>query len=348
MTSFKKKVYKGLPVKVLVRKPRYYYQDILKAFDEKQTCAINLVEFEGVEYEVGEYFVLIKDKMLWNRKMCYETKRCFAPNGNEYLVIVDDKIEKMKGCLDGVYDDGVGRSYVAFVKRDDFILTTNKDEVAGYYYGGEVNVLAHEVKNYIELNFTDDENLAEYSLGDDNYIYVSLGQSAKLLLKDYVSFDFVPENPYFGYEIRCMAKVIPSDATGTRKLFVFDNGDWFGTSGGKLCFYNYVSADEALSANQCYWVKLSEVFVNGGYVLRIGYVEDNGYTYEELLDDSLWTSVSVELEGSYLANNVCLKSLGSDDGSSVSWSGKIGLKDTRIDFISNGNSEAKWLASVKV
>lgn len=346
MTVFNKKAYKGLPVKILVCKPKYYYQDIVEIFNESQTKGIGLVRFEGIDYEVGNYWVKTKDKLLWNRKMSYGAKKCLALWGKKYLVVVDGEIEKLDGCLEN-RDDGEATKLQLYVKKDDFILCEGECLKDGYSWGGEVEILEHEVCSYWAMNYCEANDKISYSKGDNGKIWCSLNPNGMLVSKSPVDFRFISDMPFFGYEINCTAKIRLNDLNGYRKLFVFNDGAWLGCNSGKLTFYNKITADSKLVAEVDYWISLSEVYQNGAYVLRISYIEDNGYEENDIPDKSLWVNKEISLEDSYF-RNVEFLSLGRDDSNNYSWQGNFELDSVEIKFVSNGISETKWKAIDKI
>ena len=78
MTKIKKKVAKGLPVGIKVRKPRYYYQDFLETYNENTTKEINITPFEGLNCSYNENLTF-EEKELWNYKTSPYMERCLAP-----------------------------------------------------------------------------------------------------------------------------------------------------------------------------------------------------------------------------------------------------------------------------
>lgn len=67
MTTFNKKVFKGLPAAIRVRKPRYYYQDMVVQEGASTTINLDIVEYPGVPHKVYEKVVAFEDTSLWNR-----------------------------------------------------------------------------------------------------------------------------------------------------------------------------------------------------------------------------------------------------------------------------------------
>ena len=79
MKKITKKVAKGLPIGIRVRKPRYYYQDITDIYNTSTTKNIDLVEFEGLDYENTYSTLTFKNKKLWNNKQYNGSIRALAP-----------------------------------------------------------------------------------------------------------------------------------------------------------------------------------------------------------------------------------------------------------------------------
>jgi hypothetical protein len=67
MTTFNKKAFKGLPAAIRVRKPRYYYQDLVIKNATESVINVDLVKYPGVPYKVYEKVVDIDEATLWNR-----------------------------------------------------------------------------------------------------------------------------------------------------------------------------------------------------------------------------------------------------------------------------------------
>ena len=78
MARIKKKVAKGLPVGIKVRKPRYYYQDFLETYNENTTKEINITPFEGLDCSYNENLTF-EEKELWNYKTSPYMERALAP-----------------------------------------------------------------------------------------------------------------------------------------------------------------------------------------------------------------------------------------------------------------------------
>ena len=156
MTQISKKAYKGLPVGVKVRKPRYYYQDIItvpEIIDNKAYINLNLVKFVGVDYSFNNRMVTIEEKLLWNGYTFNSMSRVLAPSGEDYLTSIDDSVISAKGCLDGVNDVDNEVTYSAFVKNDEILLSESDDDREGYSWIGYVTVPQHEVKDVYKVNY---------------------------------------------------------------------------------------------------------------------------------------------------------------------------------------------------
>ena len=87
MTTFNKKAFKGLPTAIRVRKPRYYYRDIIEAYNEDTTKDVFLREFEGLDTEVSLGTIKFNEKKLWNDKTFKGGVKVLAPyvDGVNYL-----------------------------------------------------------------------------------------------------------------------------------------------------------------------------------------------------------------------------------------------------------------------
>lgn len=155
MTAFNKKIFKGLPVGIKVRKPRYYYQDFVETYTENTTKDINLTKFEGVNYEIDKYFINFESKVLWNRNLSPEFKAALVPYGlgEEYITTEQSLKYNVVGSpvvVDGVASGFSGSKYIqipnAFKPANEswefvlkLTLTTNTKQqrlagcVGGYY-----------------------------------------------------------------------------------------------------------------------------------------------------------------------------------------------------------------------
>jgi hypothetical protein len=89
MKKITKKVAKGLPVSIRVRKPRYYYQDIDGVYTEDVTHSLEFTKFEGIDYVVNDSFVEFEGKELWNREKSPKYSGLLAPydNGQPYVAV---------------------------------------------------------------------------------------------------------------------------------------------------------------------------------------------------------------------------------------------------------------------
>ncbi len=117
MIKFEKKIVKGLTTGIKIRKPRYYYQDIVEVFDENATKNIELVKFEGLDYESSRKIVKFREKMLWNETISPETIKILAPNDgySEYLAKSDFLVYDIVGnptISNNVVSGFSGSSYI--------------------------------------------------------------------------------------------------------------------------------------------------------------------------------------------------------------------------------------------
>lgn len=86
MTTFNKKAPRGTTTAIRIRKPRYYYQDIVDKYFEDTTKNIELTKFEGLDYDVKESFITFKNKTLWNNVLSPLHSSLLAP-------YIEDKAE---------------------------------------------------------------------------------------------------------------------------------------------------------------------------------------------------------------------------------------------------------------
>ncbi len=146
MTTINKKTFKGLTTGIKVRKPRYYYQDIVETYAEDSVRNIELKKFEGLEYDVNQRVINFKEKVLWNNTISPNIMRVLAPydNGTRYLAstLLEDgesNVFELKGCL--FEDDGyLPLSLSAFCGNGDVLLSTSDNDKNGYAWGGKVYI----------------------------------------------------------------------------------------------------------------------------------------------------------------------------------------------------------------
>lgn len=117
MTTFNKKAFKGLPTGIKVRKPRYYYQDIVEVFDENSTKDLTLTEFEGLDYDFAGGLISFKGKELWNRIAAPDFEGFLVPYGlgEEYITTKKGLKYNVVGSpvvVDGVASGFSGSSYI--------------------------------------------------------------------------------------------------------------------------------------------------------------------------------------------------------------------------------------------
>ena len=118
MRKITKKVAKGLPVSIRVRKPRYYYQDIDGVYNEDATQDLELTKFEGLDYEINDSFVEFEAKKLWNREKSPKYSGLLAPydNGQPYVAVKKGFSYTEEGSLlndNGVYSGFSSSNYIA-------------------------------------------------------------------------------------------------------------------------------------------------------------------------------------------------------------------------------------------
>ncbi|MBR5599463.1 MAG: hypothetical protein IKW39_05430 [Alphaproteobacteria bacterium] len=331
MTKISKVFYMGAPVKIEVHKPKYYYKDILVNFYCNQDYNIELVAFEGIEYQVTDYSISYSDKYLWNNRMLYRNEKCLAPVGETYFIVDNGNVIQLDGCLKDGCNDGSYAKYFAFAKDDNLILANNDEDIDGYTYAGEVEVLEHNKKNLYVKNYYEVNDKVSYTGDNKGNIWCSLNPNGELTAVVGDIFSFVPEVSFYAYKIMLKSKVTPVDTNGYRKLFMFDGLNWFGTSSGKLCIYDKLTASAALSSGITYWIKYCEEFDTGVYKHSIAYIADDNYDEENLPDDSLWTVKTVETTAPWITSSVKFIGLGADETNNRSWYGKVDLLNTKIE-----------------
>ena len=79
MTIFNKKAFKGLPFSIKVRKPRYYYQDIVGSHNDNTVKNIELTKFEGLDYTISKSLIEFEEKKLWNNLISPGLSAVLAP-----------------------------------------------------------------------------------------------------------------------------------------------------------------------------------------------------------------------------------------------------------------------------
>ncbi len=87
MTTLNKKAFKGLPVSIKIRKPRYYYQDALDVYNENEERSFTLTKFEGIDYTFENGYIWFEGKKLWNGELSPSMGGFLAPyvKGKKYL-----------------------------------------------------------------------------------------------------------------------------------------------------------------------------------------------------------------------------------------------------------------------
>lgn len=102
MTTFNKKAFKGLPTAIRVRKPRYYYRDIIETYNEDTTKEVFLRKFEGLETEVSLGAIEFEEKKLWNDVTFKKGVKVLAPyvEGVNYLTTVKGLAYNVVGSVE--------------------------------------------------------------------------------------------------------------------------------------------------------------------------------------------------------------------------------------------------------
>lgn len=145
MTQISKKAYKGLPVNIKVRKPHYYYQDILEVFNDNTEKYIELREFEGLDYSFNRSQVTFDEKVLWNGYTSPNMIKLLAPSGETYLTSVRKLVYGVNNSptiVDNVASGFSSSNYVTidtpkFSEADTWEIftkiTTGSDVTTGQY-----------------------------------------------------------------------------------------------------------------------------------------------------------------------------------------------------------------------
>ncbi len=343
MSVFYKNVYKGLPVKIKVRKPRFYYKDEIVKFDENSEYNIDLEPFEGLEYEFDNYSIGYKNKMLWDYSVVYGNKLCFAPKGNDYLFVDDEQnVQSLSGCLNEGSDEGSETKYYVFAKDKNIILSKTSDDIDDYVYAGEVVVPEHEVGTFYVKNYFEPNNSLVYSYGEDGHIWCNLNSNGELTAKDEVFVGIDAGQSFHNYSIVMSMKVVADDVSGYRKLFMFEGMNWFGTNSGKLCIYDKLTADAALTAGVVYRIYFREDynFATATYTRTLGYIKDEDFVVGS--SENNWITKSVSSSSPWLTSSVKLIGIGADETNNRSWKGSIDLMYADIRFIMDGYYDVIW------
>lgn len=343
MSMFYKNVYKGLPVKIEIRKPRFYYRDIWCKFDVNGEFNIDLVPFEGIDYVTDNCSISYGSKVLWDFNVINNNQMCLAKRGEDYLCVDNEGIvSNLSGCLLEGKDVSAETMYYGFARGKEIILSKTDDDIDGYTCVGEIVVPEHQVATYYNKNYFEPNDSLVYSLDDDGHIWCNLNSNGELTANKEVVVGVEAGTSFGDYEIIITMKVVADSVSGYRKLFMFDGMNWFGTNDGKLCIYDKLTANQTLSAGVVYWIKFSEQYVyhTNTYTKTISYIKDDDYV--EGSSDNVWTSKSSSSTSPWLGGDVKLIGIGSDDTNERSWKGSIDLMNTKIEFVFNGDTRLWW------
>ena len=269
------------------------------------------VYFRG-SIDLNESYIKLDDKIVW---------------GKDAINVVDGV-----GCLDNITDVAEERTLTAFVKDDEILLSESGDDKVGYTWANKVTIPQHEVIPIYKKKFSETNTNYKYTYQDEN-ILVSLNPSGELVLSEPVVFNFIPPTSFFDYDVRFTAKVTPVDASKQRVIcYVPFTGNWFGTNSGKLCLYNKLTADAALTANTTYWVRMAETYSvsTGQYIHRIAYIVDNGYTRKTLPDESEWVVKTISDATPWFGSESTISNFGNT--ASASWYGTMDLTNIWVDY----------------
>jgi len=298
MTIFNKKVVKGLPVGIKVRKPRYYYQDIIEKFNESTEKGISLTKFEGLEYDFAGGLISFKGKKLWNGTTSSDFEGFLIPNdGEEYFVKKDEtSFVTVRGCLaeNVTISPYISTTLSAFVK-DNEILLDNKDiDKEGYTWAGQYSLPSSTYKPLYKPDFNMVGNVTMNADGS----YSGFSGS------NYISFDKSFEVGSNTWEV--VAKFTTTDSfpnlqgiyhfhndltsNGRYGLIIRMQGSKFNlTLASGYSWMLNTTGTYTIQPNTTYWVKAS--FDGSKYVLSYSL---DGETY---IDDIVYNSTSLLLSG---------------------------------------------------
>jgi len=298
MTIFNKKVVKGLPVGIKVRKPRYYYQDILETFNENTEKDISLTKFEGLEYNFAGGLINFKGKKLWNGLTASDFEGFLIPNdGEEYFVKKDEtSFVTVRGCLaeNVTISPYISTTLSAFVKGNEILLDNKDIDKEGYTWAGQYSLPSFTYKPLYKPDFNMVGNVTMNADGG----YSGFSGS------NYISFDKSFEVGSNTWEV--VAKFTTTDSfpnlqgiyhfhnaltdSGRYGLIIRMQGNKFNfvASSGYSWLFN-ATGSYTLQPNTTYWVKAT--FDGSKYVLSYSL---DGETY---IDDIVQSSTSTLLSG---------------------------------------------------
>ena len=298
MTIFNKKVVKGLPVGIKVRKPRYYYQDIIEKFNESTEKGISLTKFEGLEYDFDGGLISFKSKKLWNGITSSDFEGFLISNDSEEYFVKKDETSfvTVRGCLAEnvkIYPT-VGATLSAFVKGNEILLDNKDIDKEGYIWAGQYSIPSFTYK----LLYKPDFNMV------GNVTMNSDGSYSGFSGSNYISFDKSFEVGSNTWEV--VAKFTTTNSfpslqgiyhfhnalsdSGRYGLIIRMQGNKFNfvASSGYSWLFN-ATGSYTIQPNTTYWVKVS--FDGSKYVLSYSL---DGETY---IEDIVQSSTSLLLSG---------------------------------------------------
>ena len=136
-------VYKNIPVKYKIQKPRYWYKEkIVVPKVDGEVFEEELEPFEGVNIKLSsrDKFVRIEETKLWNGLVMEPREYIFAPKGEKYLAVIDgvEYSKQGKPSVSEYIVSGLSKSaYLTIPPRD--LSSTNHWEIKLKYNPKNVN-----------------------------------------------------------------------------------------------------------------------------------------------------------------------------------------------------------------
>lgn len=268
------------------------------------------VYFRG-SIDLNESYIKLDDKIVW---------------GIDTINVVDGV-----GCLDNITDVPTERVLTAFVKDDEILLSESGDDKVGYTWANKVTIPQHELVPIYKKKFTETNTDCKYIYQDGN-VLVGISSGGTLVPNEDFYYNYIPAQPFFDYDTRFTTKITTASSVSGKQVIGHVCGSAsFTLSSGKLCMYNQLTANTALTVNTTYWVRVAEIYSvsTGQYTHRIAYIIDNGYTKETLPDESEWVVKTLTNTTPWFSENIKITCLGSG---SDTFKGMIDLTNTWVDY----------------
>lgn len=303
---------------------------------------------------------------IWNIGCSAQSKYEYPFSGsidlNESYIKIDDKVVWGKdaiyvvegtGCFDNITDVQDERTLTAFVKDSEILLSTD-EEKEGYTWANNVTIPEHELVPIYKKKFTESNADCKYIYQDGN-VLVSINTGGILVPNEDFYYNFIPQTSFFDYDVRFTTKITTASSVSGKQVIGHVGGTAsFTLSSGKLCMYNQLTANTALTVNTTYWVRVAEIYSvsTGQYTHRIAYIIDNGYTKETLPDESEWVVKTLTNTTPWFSETTKIYCLGSE---SDTFKGIIDLNNVWVDYgnttnIGDGGRlyQTKWKILEKV